>query len=312
MVGRADHRSHRHGHLGRAARADQRQHVASDLRRNAGAVLLVDALEVAPVDGTPVAAKPCPSPTQVAACAPMRVPVRPLPAGVCRLGPDGRAAGHRAEFVDRWIGHRPEHSWCAQRRRRMAVAMGGGTTRAAPPDTVGRQPVLHRDDAARQRPAKPPHELWRDGKSGALAASRGGHKLHDARSLRRLGELDLLEDDGSGGSAHHLQGGGLLACGRDARGRAMRSPPSTAWTRCSGFAAVYLTWATGVPADPGADLAWSATSVAWMIAHTRRRCRSLAALSHQLHRTRPEGDRGRHRGPGLRESCRAPACSASE
>jgi hypothetical protein len=239
----------------------------SDLRRNANASLVIDALEIAPVAGTPLAANACTFPTQdkdcgadgecqFGHCLPAYASWGPLP-----------PAEHRADIVDRWIS--------------LAKHVHGARNVAANADAmVAARPALVDDGAGVRQ--------FFAGMNGLVNGLRNHHTSFGSPANNGL--LQPLADGGSSSTLGACAGFGDLDLLRDKEFPfhrigfvlyqvAQTSPigakllPGDAITAIDGMdpltwvRSVFLTYASSVPADPGADIAWSATGVAWMISH---------------------------------------------
>ncbi len=239
----------------------------SDTRRNPNAMLEIDALEIVPLDGTPLAATPCTIATQDAACG---------SDGECQFGhcipayaswgPTPSAA-QRADFVDRWISlaqHVQGARNSAQNAQAMldarsaltATGVGGRTFFAGMMGLVNGLRNHHTSFDS------PPN-------SGVLQPLAAGMSSSTLGACLGFGELDLLEPPGSTNKTL-----GFIVYKAAASSQVgVPLEPGDAITKIDGIdplswvRSVYLTYSPGVPADPGADLAWSAPSVGWMISH---------------------------------------------
>jgi hypothetical protein len=240
---------------------------SSDSRRSSSATLVVDALEIVPIAGTPLPPNPCTMATQDAACG---------PDGECQFGHCLPAyaswgptppAEHRADFVERWISLAKQVHGA-----RNATANAGAMVAARPSLTAaqvgGRQfyaGMIGLVNGLRNHHTN----FGSPANGGLLQPIMAGVSSSTLGACAGFGELDLLEDP-----EHRTQMLGFLiyevaptsVVGATLKvGDAITAidgiDPLT-WVR-----SVYLTYATGVPSDPGADLAWAAASVAWMISH---------------------------------------------
>ena len=237
----------------------------SDTRRSATAALQVDALEIVPLDGTPVAATTCSIATQVKACG---------QDGECQFGhclpayaswgPTPSAA-HRGEFVDRWVAV-AQNIHGARNVASRAVAMAAARSGLSAPGVGGSQfftGMIRLVNGLRNHHTS----FGEPANLGLLQPLAAGGSSSTLGACAGVGELDLLADGGPSQLGFIIYKvaatsvvGATLHVG-DAITKIDGIDPLT-WVRST-----YLTWATGVPADPGADLAWSAASVAWLISH---------------------------------------------
>jgi hypothetical protein len=233
--------------------------------RSTGGVLLLDALEIAPLDGAPVAASPCSIATEDTACG---------PDGECQFGhclpayaswgPTPTAA-HRGDFVDRWIAI-AQNIHGARNVAAHSIAMMAARPALTAAKVGGSKfftGMIRLVNALRNH-----HTFFGEpANMGLLQPLAAGISSSSLGACAGIGELDLLADGGPsqlGFIVYKVAAtsvvGATLHVG-DAITKIDGIDPLT-WVRST-----YLTWATGVPADPGADLAWSATSVAWIISH---------------------------------------------
>ena len=234
---------------------------------NADATLAIDALEVLPLDGSPVAAKACTIATQQAACG---------DDGECQFGhclPGYASWGptptqaHRADLIDRWISI-AKHIHGAANVAKNADAMVSARDALTAASVGGRQ--FHAGMIGLVNGLRNHHtSIGSSPNAGVLQPLVAGAGSSTLGACLGLGELDLLEDSADG---QKLLGFIVYQAAKTSLVGATLHP-GDAITKIDGIdpvtwvRSVYLTYATGVPSDPGADLAWAAPSVAWMISH---------------------------------------------
>jgi hypothetical protein len=255
----------------------------SDLRRNPSAELVVDALEVAPVAGDATPAAACTIPTIDQDCGPDAECLfgHCVPASAS-WGPTPSAA-HRAAMVDRWASL-AQHVHGARNSAVNAGAMLAARPALVAPTIGGRAffaRMLSLVNALRNHHTSfesPPN-------TGLLQPLAAGSSSSTLGACAGVGELDLLESPGEQRLGFVLYQvaktsvvGAKLAVG-DAITKIDGMDP-TAWVRH-----VRTTWGPAVPADPGADASWAATSVAWMISHRA----STIEVTHCASPTKCEG-----------------------
>jgi hypothetical protein len=239
----------------------------SDLRRNANAALVIDALEIAPVADAPLPADACTFATQDRDCG---------PDGECQFGhclPASASwgplpsAAHRAELVDRWISlakHVHGARNAAKNADAMVAARPGLTA-----DSVGVRQFFAGMNGLVNGLRNQHTSFGTPPNNGLLQPLAEGGSSSILGACAGFGELDLFDHP------RHPRGtigfilyqvaktspiGAQLQVG-DAI-TAIDGMDPLAWVK-----SVFLTYAPSVPSDPGADLAWSATGVVWMISH---------------------------------------------
>jgi hypothetical protein len=254
-------------------------HSSSDVRNGRQASLVVDALEIAPAGGTAVAPNSCTIATQDTDCG---------GDGECQFGhclPAYASWGpvpsveHRAEFVDRWTSI-AMHVQGARNSAKKADAL-----QAARPvltaATIGGRDFFSRMIGLVNNLRNHHTSFGEPSNTGLLQPLAAGGSSSTLGACLGAGELDLLSPGQLGFIVYKVATkslvGATLKVG-DAITKIDGMDPLT-WVR-----SVYLTWSPGVPADPGADLAWSSTGVAWMIAHRAKdievtRCLSASECS---------------------------------
>ncbi len=235
--------------------------------RSTNASLVIDALEITPVDGTPVPAAACTIATQDTACG---------PDGECQFGhclPAYASWGpvpsqrHREDFVDRWITL-AKNVQAARNASSNADAMIAARPALTAPTVGGR--AFYAGMSGLVNGLRNHHTSFGGPINfGTLQPLASGVSSSTLGACLGFGELNLLEDPGA--TAKKLGFIVYQAAKSSLLGQSLK--PGDAVTKIDGIdplawvRSVWLTYAPGVPADPGADLAWSATSVAWMISH---------------------------------------------
>jgi hypothetical protein len=252
-------------------------HGSSDVRNGRQASLVVDALEIAPAGGTAVPPSACSIATQDKDCG---------DDGECQFGhcvPAYTSWGpvpsleHRIEFVDRWISV-AEHIQGARNSAKKADAL-----QAAKPvltaATIGGHEFFSRMMGLVNNLRNHHTSFGEPSNAGLLQPLAAGGSSSTLGACLGVGELDLLETPGQqqlGFIVYKVSTkslvGATLKVG-DAITKIDGIDPLT-WVR-----SVFLTWSPGVPADPGADLGWSATGVAWMISHRANNVEVTRCLS---------------------------------
>jgi hypothetical protein len=239
----------------------------ADALQSASASLVIDALEIAPVAGAAFAASACTTPTQDVDCG----PDAECQFGHCfpayaSWGPTPSAA-HRAEFVDRWIAI-AKHIHGARNAAVNGAAIEDARDALVATTIGGRE--FYATMIGLVNGLRNHHTSFGDpaGSASLMQPVAAGYSSGAIGACMGFGELDLLQDPGEQRLGFIVY---KVAAGTSVAGVPLRV--GDAVTAIDGIdpltwvKRVFITWGSSVPADPGADLAWAATSVAWMISH---------------------------------------------
>ena len=239
----------------------------SDSKRNPNATLAVDALEILPLDGHPVAATSCTLATQQDACgADGECQFGHCLPGYASWGPTPVPA-HRASLIDRWISI-AKHIHGAVNVATNADLMVAARAELTAPEVGSRQ--FHAGMAGLVNGLRNHHTSFGQPENGGLLQPlAAGSSSSSLGACIGVGHLDLLETPGE--AQKRLGYIVYQVAATTVVGVTLR--PGDAITKIDGLdpltwvRSVFLTYSPGVPADPGADFAWAASYVAWMISH---------------------------------------------
>jgi hypothetical protein len=239
----------------------------SGMHGNTEATIVIDALEIVPVDGKQVSSDACTIASQQEACG---------GDGECQFGhcvPAYASWGptpdkdDRQDIIDRWIAI-AKYVHGARNVQKNAEAMVQAKPFLTVEEIGGRE--FHAGMIGLVNGLRNHHtSIGSPANQGLLQPLAAGGSSSTLGVCIGFGQLDLLADPPDSQAppgfivyktAKTSLVGASLSPG-DAITKIDGIDPLT-WVR-----SVYLTYAAGVPADPEADLAWSSAGVAWMISH---------------------------------------------